>query len=88
MDIRAVQHGRKRLRKTSLARRLALRYGFEFVEADDFHSGDNRQRMASGMPLTDEMREPWMDSVCSFLESHGRRCKYRYGAFMSQAALP
>jgi len=55
--------------KTTLARLLATRYGFRFVEADDFHSGENRRRMARGIPLTDSEREPWIASLCGELRN-------------------
>jgi len=53
--------------KTTLARALAGRFGFDFLEADDFHPPQNRARMAAGRPLDDADREPWMAAVCTEL---------------------
>ncbi|XP_065059734.1 probable gluconokinase isoform X2 [Rhopilema esculentum] len=32
-----------------------------FADADDFHPSSNKSKMSSGIPLTDEDREPWLD---------------------------
>ncbi len=53
--------------KTTLARRLASRLEWRFVDADDFHSLAARRQMASGIPLTDADRDPWMQRISSHL---------------------
>jgi len=50
--------------KSSLAQHLAKRYNFSYLEGDDFHSAEARARMASGLPLDDNMRHPWVASIC------------------------
>lgn len=50
--------------KSTLARALASQLGWPFLEGDDCHPVANRQRMASGLPLDDRMREPWVAEVC------------------------
>ena len=50
--------------KSSLARTLADYYGYCYLDGDDFHSESSRARMASGQPLTDEMRAPWVAATC------------------------
>lgn len=47
--------------KSTLGIALALELGWEFLDADDFHSAANIAKMASGRPLTDSDREPWLD---------------------------
>ena len=47
--------------KTTIGRLLSERLGWRFVEADDYHSLANRQKMQAGIPLTDEDRQPWLD---------------------------
>lgn len=49
--------------KSTLGRELALALGVGFVDADDLHPPANTQKMASGMPLTDDDRWPWLDVV-------------------------
>ena len=51
--------------KTLVGRRLAERLGRRFVEGDDFHPGANVRKMASGVPLTDADRWPWLDALGS-----------------------
>lgn len=63
--------------KSSVARAVAEATGLQFLEADDFHSEENRARMASGKPLDDTMREPWMKSIREALQSEyeaGKHC--------------
>jgi ACS family tartrate transporter-like MFS transporter len=49
--------------KTTVARSLATRLGWVFLEADDFHSSANKEKMRSGVPLTDADRFPWLDAI-------------------------
>jgi gluconokinase len=49
--------------KTTLAKTLAKLTGWQFAEGDDYHSEANRQKMHSGIPLTDEDREPWLETL-------------------------
>ena len=47
--------------KSTVGRRLADRLGWAFLDADDFHPPANVQKMASGQPLEDGDRWPWLD---------------------------
>jgi gluconokinase len=59
--------------KTTLAKTLAELTGWQFAEGDDYHSEANRQKMHSGIPLTDEDREPWLETLHALiLEWHQR----------------
>lgn len=49
--------------KTTIAKLFAQRVGWPFTEADDFHSAANVAKMASGTPLTDDDRWPWLRSL-------------------------
>ncbi|WP_416307298.1 gluconokinase [Neptunicella sp. SCSIO 80796] len=53
--------------KTTLAKLLSERLSFRYVEADDFHSDQAKQKMAAGIPLTDQDRLPWITCMCDFL---------------------
>lgn len=56
--------------KTTIARALAGHYGHVFLDADDYHAPDAKAQMASGVPLTDAQREPWI----GVLEDELRKC--------------
>ncbi|PCK08650.1 MAG: gluconokinase [Alteromonadaceae bacterium] len=63
--------------KSTVAQHLATRFDFNFIEADDFHSEENKAHMASGKALSDAMREPWVNALCDFLTEQagqGRSC--------------
>lgn len=55
--------------KTTVAQLLVERFGWAMAEADDFHSAANKQKMASGTPLTDEDREPWLVSLRDWIDA-------------------
>lgn len=46
--------------KSTLAKALADHYGYIYLDGDNFHSQEARDRMAQGLPLTDAMRLPWV----------------------------
>jgi len=49
--------------KTTLAHTLAKFTGWQFAEGDDYHSEANRQKMHSGVALTDADRAPWLATL-------------------------
>ncbi|MEM9632275.1 MAG: gluconokinase [Pseudomonadota bacterium] len=49
--------------KSALAERLAKRLDVGMVEADDFHSPENKRKMSAGEALNDADRLPWLDAV-------------------------
>src|SRR5690348_8851012 len=49
--------------KSTLALALSARLGVPFLEGDKFHSGANVEKMASGIPLHDADRWPWLAAV-------------------------
>ncbi|MDF7664385.1 gluconokinase [Bifidobacterium sp. ESL0763] len=49
--------------KTTLAVQLAKRLGWPYAEADDFHPQANIDKMASGQPLNDDDRWPWLRAL-------------------------
>ena len=53
--------------KSTLGRALAARGGFDFQEGDDLHPPRNRAKMASGRPLTDADRAPWLDRIAAWI---------------------
>lgn len=49
--------------KSTVGELVAARVDAAFIDADDYHPTDNVQKMASGIPLTDEDRWPWLSVV-------------------------
>ncbi|HEX7000868.1 MAG TPA: gluconokinase [Trueperaceae bacterium] len=49
--------------KTTVGRRIAEVLGWEFLDADAFHSQANVAKMAAGEPLTEEDRGPWLAAM-------------------------
>lgn len=49
--------------KTTVGAALARTLGWRFLDADDFHPEANVRKMASGIPLTDDDRWPWLDRL-------------------------
>jgi gluconokinase len=46
--------------KSTIGEPLAARLGWPFLDADEFHPPANVAKMASGVPLTDADRWPWL----------------------------
>lgn len=57
--------------KTTVGVLLAERLGWRFLDADDFHSPANVEKMRSGQPLTDDDRWPWLDRLNGLLREDG-----------------
>jgi gluconokinase len=49
--------------KTTVGRLLAEQLGWQFADADDFHSAANIEKMSRGIPLNDDDRKPWLASL-------------------------
>jgi gluconokinase len=57
--------------KTTIGRLLAERLRMPFIEGDDYHPPANVTKMASGVPLEDENRWPWLDALNGVLRQKG-----------------
>lgn len=49
--------------KSTSGRAIADELSLAFIDGDDLHPASNREKMASGHPLTDADREPWLRAV-------------------------
>jgi gluconokinase len=53
--------------KTTVGKSLAQELGWRFVDADDFHSTSNKEKMSRGIPLGDADRGPWLRAIHDFI---------------------
>ncbi|CAM2810752.1 gluconokinase [Vibrio rarus] len=49
--------------KSTIGAQLAQRLGYKFIDGDDLHPRSNIQKMASGTPLNDDDRIPWLERI-------------------------
>jgi carbohydrate kinase (thermoresistant glucokinase family) len=49
--------------KSTIANQVASILKLPFIEADEFHPASNIQKMKKGIPLTDEDRLPWLQTL-------------------------
>jgi gluconokinase len=49
--------------KTTIGKLLAAQLEWDFFDADNFHSPANIEKMSRGIPLGDEDRIPWLESI-------------------------
>ncbi|HEX4020277.1 MAG TPA: gluconokinase [Acidobacteriaceae bacterium] len=49
--------------KTTVGKAVAEQLHWQFADADDFHSKENRAKMHAGIALQDEDRKPWLESL-------------------------
>ena len=54
--------------KSSVGKAIADEWGWNFLDADDFHPAANKAKMASGKPLSDEDRLPWLKILAEQLD--------------------
>ena len=53
--------------KTTVGKLLAAALQIPFHDADDFHPASNVEKMAAGLPLNDEDRQPWLETLAENL---------------------
>ena len=52
-----------------MGKALADRLGWDFYDADDFHTPENVSKMKNGIPLNDSDRTPWLASLRDLIAS-------------------
>lgn len=57
--------------KTTVGQLVAERLGVPFVDGDTLHPPANVAKMASGIPLTDDDRAPWLRTIGETLAGSG-----------------
>ena len=68
--------------KTTVGAALAQRLQVPFADADDFHPAANVAKMSAGIPLDDDDRLPWLQTISRWLAEHAAT-----GAVVSCSAL-
>lgn len=53
--------------KSTVGKLLAEKTGGTFLDGDDFHPPENVAKMSSGIPLTDEDRQSWLESLAKVI---------------------
>ena len=59
--------------KSTFVAALSAQLGWTMAEGDDYHSTENKAKMAAGVPLDDEDRAPWLDALHAVLASWQRQ---------------
>ncbi len=69
--------------KTTIGQMLSAQLNWPFVDGDSLHSAANVAKMAAGIPLTDDDRAPWLQSIHDVME--GWRTQHKNGIVASSA---
>lgn len=78
--------------KTTIGLQLSKNTGFPFYDADDFHPKANVDKMASGHPLNDDDRKPWLQLLKDHFDKNKDKdiilacsaLKEKYRTFLSE----
>ncbi|XP_019183344.1 PREDICTED: probable gluconokinase isoform X1 [Ipomoea nil] len=55
--------------KSTIGEMLGKAMNGHFLDADDYHSPSNKEKMQNGIPLTDEDRFPWLETLRDVLRA-------------------
>lgn len=55
--------------KTTIGKLLSDKTGLPFFDGDDYHPVSNKEKMRSGLPLTDTDRLPWLYILADYIET-------------------
>ena len=58
--------------KTTTAKAIAERLNWTFAEGDEFHPAANIAKMSAGIPLNDEDRQPWLETIRDWMTQKSR----------------
>ena len=59
--------------KTAVGRGLATRLNWPFIDGDDHHPLENIAKMASGKPLEDSDRWPWLRALVAIIDENAQQ---------------
>lgn len=69
--------------KSTVGQALSKQLSLPFIDADDFHPEVNKAKMQSGIPLTDDDRWPWLQTLAGELA----RYEQQKGVVLACSAL-
>ncbi|WOI35993.1 gluconokinase [Alteromonas sp. CI.11.F.A3] len=69
--------------KSTVGQALGKQLSLPFIDADDFHPEVNKAKMQSGIPLTDDDRWPWLQTLAGELA----RYEQQKGVVLACSAL-
>ena len=55
--------------KTTIGMMLGGKLGYVYAEGDEFHTQANRDKQASGLPLDDADRQPWLEAIRDWMRA-------------------
>lgn len=58
--------------KTTIGKLLSGKTGLPFLDADDYHPLENKEKMKAGNPLNDEDRQEWLRKINSLAIIHSK----------------
>ncbi len=70
--------------KSTVGKMLAESLSCDFFDADDFHNPENKAKMNKGIPLADEDRIPWLDTLNQLIQN---LCEQNKDAVLACSAL-
>lgn len=78
--------------KTAVAKECSKQVGNScFLDADDFHSVENKNKMKLGIPLSDSDRKPWLDELIRVIQQRAvdsqREARQGYCIFCACSVL-
>lgn len=59
--------------KSTIAEAIATQLGWHYFDADDYHPQVNIDKMASGQPLNDADRQPWLEALRDLIKDNLER---------------
>lgn len=69
--------------KTTIGKLLSSKLGLQFCDADDFHPISNINKLKNGIPLNDDDRKPWLETLAILIKEWGNST----GAVLACSAL-
>jgi len=70
--------------KSTVGKSLSKKLSWPYFEGDDFHPKANVEKMRQGIPLTDEDREPWLQTLRELIE---KQLRQGHSAILASSAL-